>query len=113
MATDARVTAEFWVKAHIRRCAVENVPAVVVRRGDATAGQVILKLNGFAGGCEVLVAGSRLDGGRVWRRASGPDPVSEAEVDAYIARQAEIDPDLWVLEIEDTERRHFLSESVE
>lgn len=113
MAGDSRLTAEFWVKAHIRRCAVENVPAVVVRRGDATAGQVILKLNGFASGCEVLVAGTAMDGGRLWRRATGAEPVSEADADAYIARQADYDPDLWVLEIEDPERRHFLSEAVE
>tara|TARA_R110002167_G_scaffold103658_2_gene267999 strand:+ start:626 stop:964 length:339 start_codon:yes stop_codon:yes gene_type:complete len=110
---DARLTAEFWIKAHIRRCAVENVPAVVVRRGDATAGQVILKLNGFAAGCRVLVPGSSLNGGRVWRQATGPEPVSEAEADAYIARQTEYDPDVWVLEIEDGRGRHFLSEPVE
>lgn len=110
---DARLTAEFWVKAHIRRCAVANVPAVVVRRGDATAGQVILKLNGFDAGCSVLVAGSSMDGGRVWRRATGAEPVSEADADAYIERQAGFDPDLWVLEIEDRDGRHFLEEPVE
>lgn len=113
MTADTRLTAEFWVKAHIRRCAVENVPAVVVRRGDDTAGQVLLKLNGFANGCEVLVAGSSMDGSRVWRRATGTEPVSEADADAYIARQLDYDPDIWVLEIEDPQRRHFLSESVE
>lgn len=113
MAGRDRLTAEFWIKAHIRRCGVENVPAVVARRGDETAGQVILKLNGFASGCEVLVAGSDMDGNRLWRRATGPEPVSEADADAYIARQIAYDSDAWVLEIEDPARRHFLSEAVE
>jgi hypothetical protein len=34
-------------------------------------------------------------------RPLGPDPVAEAEADAYVARQGEFDPDIWVLEVQD------------
>jgi hypothetical protein len=37
----------------------------------------------------------------------------EAELDAYVERQTRIDPDLWLIEIEDAEGRHFLTEPVE
>ena len=40
----------------------------------------------------------------------GPD---EIEIDAYVSRARERDGDLWVVEIEDREGRHFLTEKVQ
>ena len=108
-----RLNAEFWVKAHIRRCYAEDVTAVVVRRGFEKAGTVLLKLNAFEDGCVVLTPTTDMNGGRVWLRGTGADPVAEAEADAYIARQVDRDPDLWVLEIEDRQGRHFLDDPIE
>jgi hypothetical protein len=61
---------------------------------------------------------SNLDGGRKWRRALGDERgdergdalVAEVEADAYMARQLNMDPDLWLLEIEDREGRHLLED---
>ena len=113
-----RLAAELWIKAHIRKCNALAIPAMVVRRGDDTAGAIIIKINRLGPGCMVLVPassldGTSLDGGRQWRRAMGEDLVAEAEADAYIARQLKVDPDLWVLEIEDREGRHLLEGFVE
>ena len=51
-----------------------------------------------------------LDGERQWIQ-----PVSsemEGELDAYVGRQVGYDPDLWVVEIEDRQGRHFIDGKV-
>jgi hypothetical protein len=62
---------------------------------------VILKLVGADGTAAVLAQTTAPDGGLAWHRPLGPAPVPEAEADAYIARQAGYDPDIWALEILD------------
>ncbi len=43
-----------------------------------------------------------------------PRPAAdEAELDGYAERARRIDPDIWVVEIEDGQGRHFLTEPVE
>jgi hypothetical protein len=97
---EARLKSGIWVQALIRRCDLAAVGVAVAARGDPDAGAVLLKLDGRDAGCTVLAQTRRPDGTLVWMRATGPDPVAEAEADAYVARQRGRDPDLWVIEID-------------
>jgi len=106
----ARVKAELWIKAHIRKCNAQAIPATVVRRGDDQAGALIIKVNQLGAGFAVLVPINTLAGGRKWRWALGENLVPEAEADAYIEKQLKMDPDIWVLEIEDREGRHLVDD---
>lgn len=110
---EPRLRAEIWVKAHIRRCAALDLPAFVLRRGDGSAGSVLIKVNRFDLGCIVLSPSWRGDGCRVWLRATGEVPVAEADADAYIARSLSRDPDVWVIEVEDRHGRHALDEPID
>jgi len=101
-----RLPTELWVKAHLRRCNAEAIPTVVVRKGDATGGTVLLKLVQTGAGCRVLTQVRDLDGRLGWLSALSDTPVDEPEADAYIARAVARDPDLWVLEIETRDGRH-------
>ena len=109
----ARVKAELWIKAHIRKCNAKAIPATVVRRGDNQAGALIIKVNQLGPGCSVLVPTNTLDGGQKWRRALGENLVPESEADAYIEKQLKIDPDIWILEIEDRQGRHLVDDVLE
>lgn len=109
---EPRLKAEFWVKAYIRRCYAQNIPAMVVRHGDDTAGSVLVKLNQFDRGCIVFERTFDLDGNRAWMQATGAEPVAESEADSLIQKQGQFDPDIWVIEVEDPEGRHLLDDPI-
>jgi len=108
-----RLKAGIWARALIRRAELAGAAAFVVRKGDETAGMVLIKQSTLDGQASVFSPSTALDGGRLWLRATGAAPVEDAAAEAYIARQLSYDPDLWVIEIEDRDGRHFLDEPVE
>ena len=104
--SDDRLPTDVWVMAQVRRCNAEAVPAMVVRKGEAKGGTLLLKLNQLEAGCRVLTQARDLDGNLAWFGAFDGKPVEEAEADAYIGRAVARDPDLWVVEIEHREGWH-------
>lgn len=106
---EPRLKTKIQVMAAVRLCDMQAVPITIARRGDDDAGTILLKLNQREKGFMVL-AQTRTGGGDLaWLRATGAEPVDEATADAYIARQVQRDPDLWVVEIEDREGRPFFA----
>ncbi|MFT5539687.1 MAG: hypothetical protein ACI82H_001211 [Alphaproteobacteria bacterium] len=97
----ARLKSGLWVAAQVRLCDRVARACAVLRHGDDDAGTIILKLVGADGLARVLAQATAPDGGLAWRRPLGPAPMPEAEADAYIARTAKFDPDIWALEIMD------------
>jgi hypothetical protein len=103
---------DIWVGALIRRAEQGGAFAVVVRKGDARAGAVLVKvLNRTDRTARLYAEATRMDGEQVWMQPARSD--EEAELDRYIERAVRIDPDVWVVEIEDRHGRHFLTEPVE
>lgn len=107
-----RLKTEIWAKAYLRSCAAAGVSAVVVRHGDDDAGAIFVKVNRLDGTARLFgPAPAGFDSGEFERKwvahLDGP-AVTEEEIDDYLSRQLEFDPDLWILELEDREGRHFL-----
>lgn len=104
---DDRLPTHLLVTGQLRRCNDAGVPAFVVKKGEKMGGLVMLKLNLLGPGCRVLVQQRDLDGNLGWMTVLGGEtPAEETEADAYIARAASRDPDLWVVEIEHKEGWH-------
>jgi hypothetical protein len=97
---EARLKTSIQVMALVRRCDVKAIGVAVTARGDPDAGAFLVKLCGRDASATVLAQTRRADGTLGWLRATGAAPVAESDADAYIARQRQRDPDLWVVEIE-------------
>lgn len=101
-----RLPTDMMINACIRTAARDGVPITVVRRGDSSIGTIILKINRLDGTASVLTQ-AHYDDELVWNPVSRADPMSEADADRYLDRQREIDPDSWLIEIEDRQGRHW------
>jgi hypothetical protein len=107
----ARLRSDFWVAAHLRRCAVEGVSAVLRRRGAAEAGAIFIKLDRLDGTATLYgpAPQSLLDEGRDGRLFTELlRDVAPSDVEQRMLREGRFDPDFWLLEIEDRQGRHFL-----
>jgi hypothetical protein len=109
-----RLKSELWVKAYLRRCALEGASALLERRGDRDAGAIYIKVSRLDGRVGLFgpapASLSAIDNERRWQPCLATQPVAEAEADAFLARQIGFDPDLWIIVVEDRQGRHFLED---
>lgn len=107
-----QLSTDLWVAALFRRAELAGAYPTVIRKGDVRAGAVLVKvLNRPEGTARLYAEATRRDGERIWMRPAVAE--QEAELDRYAERAVRIDPDIWVVEIDDRHGRHFLTEPVE
>ena len=109
----SQLKSRIWVQALIRTAEVAGASAYVMRSGDPDAGAVLVKVSLLNGTAKLYTAARDFEGNRLWTRPLGNNSSPEQDVDAYTARRHDSDPDIWVVEIEDRQGRHFLTEAVE
>jgi hypothetical protein len=105
-----RLKSEIWVKAYLRRAAGAGSPGVVVHRGDTDAGAILIRVARLDGTADLFgpaPAGLATDDGerRFELRLAA---ASDEKVAAAVEREVRLDGDVWVVEIEDRDGRHFL-----
>jgi hypothetical protein len=101
-----------WVSAYVRRCHVEGAYAVVTRRGSPEAGAVFIVLDRLDGTCTLFSQAPQAlipDDDIRDRLFIAVENVGDAEaVKARMERELKFDPDLWMVDVEDRNGRHFL-----
>ena len=96
--SEPRLKAGIWVRAALRQAQVRGSFGAVVRHGDDDAGGVLVLLRDRAGGITILDQTRDRDGNQAWiavRRG-----VDAMEMDAFVTRAQQRDPDLWVVEFD-------------
>jgi len=111
-----RLKTEIWVKGYLRARSSENVMAVLSRRGDEDAGAVFIIVDMMNGQCRLFgpaPAGLEIvDRQRRWEHCFTDESVDLDRAREYINRQLDMDPDIWVVEVEDRLGRDFLDDAV-
>ncbi len=107
--TEPRLKTEIRVGAHLRRVQAAGGFATVARKGDADAGAVAVKVYIGRGEARLYVQSRDLDGNPIWREPFEED-FSEDRIDVWLNKETSIDPDLWIIEIEDRKGRAFLED---
>lgn len=118
--SEPRLKTEIWVSAYLRRVGAAGAFAVVARRGDRDAGAVALKVLVAPRLARLFLQSRDLAGAYVWRNpfaaegspdGGGEDDLGtreEALIDARLEKEAAVDPDLWIIEVEDRLGRAFI-----
>lgn len=111
-----RLKAGIWIKAYIRRLGGEGMVAVVVRHGDDDAGAIFVRVNRLDGTSLLFgPAPAGLDEAQTDRPMMAlfdGMPAADDLIDSYLARQRDFDADLWIVEVESRDGRHFLDDWV-
>ena len=106
MDKEPRLKSEIRVAAQLRRAAAAGAFATVVRKGDADAGAIAIKVYLGGGAARLYVEARDEKGCSIWREPLG-GPASEAAIDQFLDKETRFDRDLWIVEIEDREGRIF------
>lgn len=112
---EPRLKSSIRVSAHLRRVQAAGSFATIARKGDPDAGAIAVKVFIGSAQAKLFIQSRDLEGNIIWRSPvidnDDCDVVDEANVDAWINKETSIDPDLWVIEIEDADGRAFLEEN--
>jgi hypothetical protein len=106
-----RVTSALWVSAYVRRCYVEGLAAVVVRRGAEEAGAIMVIIDRLDGASDLYGPAPQsafAEGAddRLFQRLL--ERADSATIAARLEREKKFDPDVWIVALEAADGRSLL-----
>lgn len=98
-----RLPTALYVEGHLTTLTANATPFYYIQKGNHSSGILMLKLNGLRGDVKLITQQRNFETNQMeWAAALDKEVVEESQADAYIQRAISRDPDLWVIEIEDT-----------
>ena len=106
----ARLASSVLVGALLQRTRAEGGFAVVLAKGDAKSGSVLVILLERGTRAAILERILGPDGAYAWQE-SGPKTLdNEEEVKKFLTRKRKFDPDLWIIELDVPSAERFTAE---
>lgn len=107
---NARLASELFISALLRDVHARGGTGVVIARGDATGGAILIICR--EKGRLFSLSEQRLapHGRYVWAPLPLADDISESELDHICHRRRQIDPDLWIIELDIANGERFIAE---
>lgn len=107
--TAARLTSAMFVSALLRLAQQNGGFAAVVKRGDETAGAVLIVLAERGRPVDVLERLMAGDGLYAWASPLAAAH-NEADIEKFLERRRRFDPDSWVIELDTASAERFADE---
>lgn len=105
---EARLPAHLEVSGLIRRVQAEGGFATVINKGERDAGTIMVVLTENGANTRAYERMPQLDGTRQWTCSKRQDTEKPWEISEFIARRAEQDPDIWVVELDIADGERFI-----
>lgn len=107
----ARLASGLLVNALVRRVNAEGGSAMVLAKGDATAGAILILALERGGNPRFFERGLGPDGSLALIE-SGPQGGSDEDATGYWQRRREHDSDLWVIELDIADAQRFAAQTL-
>jgi hypothetical protein len=112
-----RLKSAIWVSAYLRRCQSEGAFATLRRRGAEEAGAIFIKIDRLDGTGDLYGPAPQTafedDSSERKFALCLPEPAQPNEaIEARLAREIRFDSDLWIVEVEDRQGRHWLDDQL-
>lgn len=108
----ARLAAALLVNALVRRVNAAGGSAMVLEKGNAEAGAILVLALNRGGNPGFFERGIGPDGAPALVRSGPAELGDEGEISAYWQRRRARDPDLWVIELDIAEAERFAAETL-
>lgn len=108
--TGSRLTSGLLVSALIRRVQAEGGFAAVLRRGDETAGAILIECADRGQRQMLIERATGLDGIEQWRLVAAATEGDAEKHAERLAKRQRSDPDLWLIELDIAQAERFAAE---
>ena len=107
-----RLTPKRWVSSLVRRANLAGDIATIVKKGDETAGQVLLVARRRSGELQVFTRTMNSRGSYSWTVALQTNQEELGKINEYLERQTRYDPDLWIIELDTENPERFVDDEL-